>query len=127
MRIVTLVTAAQVCITWVGLCAGTSPEDLERLRLECMATVLPCLTGYIWQQDCFTLHSSAKVNSPWNQASVKGARKTEDLSAREHLWGLTRFGDNIEDEWLTVWLLYRITIMVGQHSHAAAWRNVACK
>lgn len=92
-----------------------------------MATVLPCLTGYIWQQDCFALHSSAKVKSPWNQASVKGARNTEDLSAREHLWGLTRFGDNIEDEWLIVWLLYRITIMVGQHSHAAAWYNVACK
>lgn len=82
------------------------------MQLQCMAAVLPHLTGYIWQQDAFTLHTSKAVTSPWNKASVKSARSSDNSSAPEHLWGLARFGDNIEDEWLIVWLLHQITIKV---------------
>ncbi len=92
--------------------AGATTQELEQLQLQCMAAVLPHLTGYIWQQDAFTLHTSTAVTPPWNKPSATTARNGDSSSASEHLWGLARFGDNIEDEWLIVWLLHQITIKV---------------
>ena len=93
--------------------AGATPDELDQLRVHCMTTVLPYLTGYIWQQDPFTLQSSTTTKSPWSNASLRTAHtKDADAEASAYLWGVTRFGDNIEDEWLIVWLLYQITIKV---------------
>ena len=87
------------------------------MQLQCLAAVLPHLTGYIWQQDAFTLHTSEAAKPPWNKPSVTTARSGSNSSAPEHLWGLARFGDNIEDEWLIVWLLHQITIKVDYMLH----------
>ena len=93
------------------VCAESTFEDLEQTRMQCMAAVLPYLRGYIWQQDPFTLHNSISSSSPWSKVSLKQGRCKDDASPA-HLWGVARFGDNIEDEWLIVWLLYQITVKV---------------
>ncbi|KAA6422714.1 MAG: SGT1 isoform 1 [Trebouxia sp. A1-2] len=87
-----------------------------------MAAVLPHLTGYIWQQDAFTLHISTAATPPWKNTSTATARSGDKPSASEHLWGLARFGDNIEDEWLIVWLLHQITIKFSSVC-ARIWDN----
>ena len=94
--------------------AETSPEHLQDLQLKCLAMVLPYMTNYIWQQDPFTLHSSTVSKSPWSRARVKRQHNRDaDQSVPEHLWGVTRFGDNIEDEWFILWLLNQITSKVS--------------
>ena len=95
------------------LSAETSPEQLQDLQLKCMATVLPFLTDYIWQQDPFTLHSTAVTNSPSSTSTKCQHNRDADQSVPEHLWGVTRFGDNIEDEWFILWLLNQITSKVS--------------
>lgn len=96
------------------LFAETTSEQLQDLQLKCMAVVVPCLTNYIWQQDPFTLHSSAVSKSPWSRASARRQENRHaDQSVPEHLWGVTRFGDNIEDEWFIVWLLAQVTSKVS--------------
>ena len=96
------------------LSAETSPEQLQDVQLDCMAMVLPYLTNYIWQQDPFTLHSSAVSKSPWDRTSGRRQHNRHaNRSVPEHLWGVTRFGDNIEDEWFILWLLNQITSKVS--------------
>ena len=96
------------------LFAETRSEQLQDLQLECMALVLPYLTNYIWQQDPFTLHSSAVSKSPWSTSSARRQHNRHaDQSVPEHLWGVTRFGDNIQDEWFILWLLNQITSKVS--------------
>lgn len=91
-------------------CAESSGDQLQNLQLGCMATALPYLTNYIWQQDPFILHSSAVSKSPWSTANAQRQHNRHaDQSVPEHLWGVTRFGDNIEDEWFILWLLNQIT------------------
>ena len=93
------------------LFAGASLDEVQNAQLECMAIVSPYLTDYIWQQDPFSLRSSAVVQSPWSKVKARGQRnqKAEPV----HLWGFARFGDNIEDEWFIVWLLCHITLKVS--------------
>lgn len=94
--------------------AEPSGEQLHNLQLQCMATVLPYLTNYVWQQDPFTLHTSTVSKSPWSTADARRQHDRHvDQSVPEHLWGVTRFGDNIEDEWFILWLLNQITTKVS--------------
>lgn len=103
--------------------AEPSGEQLHDLQLQCMAIVLPYLTNYIWQQDPFTLHSSTVSKSPWSSANARRQHNRHaDQSLPEHLWGFTRFGDNIEDEWFIFWLLNQITTKFNTVS-ARIWDN----
>lgn len=96
------------------LSADVDQDKLQNLQMECLAVALPYLTGYIWQQDPFTLHSSAVIQSPWNKAHVSRQHdRHRDQPAPGYLWGFTRFGDNIEDEWFIAWLLNQITAKVS--------------
>ncbi len=68
------------------------------------------------------MHNSTAAKSPWSKASLRGTRsKADESSVTAKLWGVTRFGENIEDEWLIVWLLYQITLKVAADKCSAAW------
>ena len=99
-------------------------QSLQELQLECMAVALPYTTGYIWQQDPFQLHSSAERQSPWSKSSARMQRVEHSIP--EHLWGVTRFADNIEDEWFIVWLLSQITSKVSSLSIAHCTAALVC-
>ncbi|XP_033743269.1 protein ecdysoneless homolog isoform X1 [Pecten maximus] len=64
---------------------------LEELLDSYLAFVSPLVVDYIWQNDPFSL-----------VATTEG-----DLPA--HLYGRTSFGDNIDDEWFIVYLLFKLT------------------
>ena len=49
--------------------------------------------GHIWQKDPFELAMPAQASG-----------------APPHLEGSTVFGDNMEDEWLVVFLLFQLTV-----------------
>ncbi|KAJ6657754.1 hypothetical protein lerEdw1_001941 [Lerista edwardsae] len=67
-------------------------EILQQYIERILAHVAPILVSYIWQ------------NQPFN---LKYKPAKGDIPA--HIGGLTKFGDNIEDEWFIVYLIKEIT------------------
>ena len=78
--------------------AASIAEALEATRAACMSHLEPHVEGYIWQKDPFQLEVVA--------ATPPGTSRS---GAPAHLAGVTRFGDNVEDEWFIVWMLRELT------------------
>uniref|UniRef100_A0A1W7RDC2 Protein SGT1 n=1 Tax=Agkistrodon contortrix contortrix TaxID=8713 RepID=A0A1W7RDC2_AGKCO len=67
-------------------------DILQQYIEKILAYFAPILVSYIWQNESFNLkYKPAKGNLP------------------AHIAGLTKFGDNIEDEWFIVYLIKEIT------------------
>ncbi|KAF2972035.1 hypothetical protein GQX73_g1561 [Xylaria multiplex] len=66
--------------------------ELENIRKTAMQLCVATAKDYIWQRDSFQL-------------------QTKRESGLVYLHGTTDYGDSIEDEWLIVYLLRRLTIM----------------
>ncbi|KAJ4825337.1 hypothetical protein Tsubulata_002680 [Turnera subulata] len=69
-------------------------SSLQSLHLEILHFISPLTSFYIWQHQPFSL-SIAPSPSP---------------SVPPHLRGSLRFGDNIDDEWFVVFLLFQISL-----------------
>ncbi|XP_009795306.1 protein ecdysoneless homolog [Nicotiana tabacum] len=65
----------------------TITSQLQSLHLQILQTLSPYTYSYIWQHEPFTLSLSATATLP-------------------HLSGKLRYGDNLEDEWFVVFLLF---------------------
>ncbi|KAI4330193.1 hypothetical protein MLD38_028495 [Melastoma candidum] len=63
--------------------------DLHSLHLDILSAVSPYTSSYVWQHEPFSL--------------------TPSLSPLPHLHGSLRYGDNLEDEWFAVFLLFRVS------------------
>ena len=63
-----------------------SKQELQTLRDECLALISAYIVQYMWHHDPFTLN--VKPNC---------------------LYGRVRIGDNIEDEWFVISLLFKLT------------------
>lgn len=66
-----------------------STSSLQSLHLQILDHLSPLISDYIWQHEPFNLSLST--------------------TAIPHLHGHLRFGDNLEDEWFTVFLLFEIS------------------
>lgn len=108
---------------------GDAAPQLEALRSQLLEHVLPLLDGYIWQRDRFNLQLSTQRQAPWQRARSSGTRRRDAAAAAApangsmppHLWGSVSFGDNIEDEWLVVWLLLELTRAFPVTARWAGW------
>ncbi|KAE8706980.1 Protein SGT1-like protein [Hibiscus syriacus] len=67
-----------------------SQDSLQSLHLQILNSVSPFVSSYIWQHEPFTLSIS--------------------FHPFPHLQGRLRFGDNLNDEWFTVFLLFQISL-----------------
>ncbi|KAJ7362047.1 hypothetical protein OS493_013135 [Desmophyllum pertusum] len=67
-------------------------SNLEALIANYLAFLSPLIDDFIWQNESFYLVTNAS----------KG-----DVPA--HLYGKTKFGDNVDDEWFIVSLLFKIS------------------
>ncbi|GAB1610168.1 protein ecdysoneless homolog [Argonauta hians] len=67
-------------------------DYLEEQKDNILAHLSQLLVDYIWQKEPFKLKA------------VVG-----DESTPHHLYGCTHFGDNIQDEWFVVYLLFQLT------------------
>ncbi|KAF9680335.1 hypothetical protein SADUNF_Sadunf06G0110600 [Salix dunnii] len=71
----------------------SNPSDSSQsLHLQILEFISPYTSSYIWQHEPFSLSLSSSASPPL-----------------PHLHGKLRFGDNIEDEWFTVFLLFQIS------------------
>ncbi|OVA01857.1 SGT1 [Macleaya cordata] len=75
--------------------------SLHPIHLRILDIVSPYTTDYIWQHEPFTLSLSFFNPNPNNCPC-----SPEYLP---HFHGKTRYGDNLEDEWFVVFLLFEIS------------------
>eukprot|EP01138_Halocafeteria_seosinensis_P009825 gb/GECG01010036.1/.p1 GENE.gb/GECG01010036.1/~~gb/GECG01010036.1/.p1 ORF type:complete len:786 (+),score=125.32 gb/GECG01010036.1/:1-2358(+) len=78
-------------------------QDLRSLQDECFQYIDRVLSDYMWQEEAFTLYRQGEG------PPIPAYRRPPTSSNWSMLHGKTRFGDNIEDEWLVVSLLFRIS------------------
>ncbi|XP_022317382.2 protein ecdysoneless homolog [Crassostrea virginica] len=76
---------------------GDQQQTLLHTLDTCLALVSPHVVDYIWHNDPFQL-------TPTDE--------TKDCPP--HLFGKTTFGDNIEDEWFIVYLLFEISKQIPE-------------
>ncbi|XP_022751134.1 protein ecdysoneless homolog [Durio zibethinus] len=67
-----------------------SQDSLQSLHLQILNSISPFTSSFIWQHQPFTL--------------------TISFQPFPHLHGHLRFGDNLNDEWFTVFLLFQISL-----------------
>uniref|UniRef100_UPI00398F3F00 protein ecdysoneless homolog n=1 Tax=Pristiophorus japonicus TaxID=55135 RepID=UPI00398F3F00 len=71
---------------------GGEALELERLRERALGRLAPLCAGYIWHHEAFRLeHTAGRGDVP------------------AHIGGVTNFGDNVDDEWLIVYLIQQVT------------------
>ncbi|KAK7366876.1 hypothetical protein VNO80_08879 [Phaseolus coccineus] len=80
---------------------ATATATLHSLHLEILQTISPFTQDYIWQHQPFTLSVSTAPNPSCPCPSS---------SNLPHLHGRLRYGDNLDDEWFAVFLLFHISI-----------------
>ncbi|KAK1316500.1 hypothetical protein QJS10_CPA05g01488 [Acorus calamus] len=85
---------------------------LHDLHLRVNEAVAPHVAGYVWQHEPFRLSPSNPKSCPCTDS--------EAGPPVPHLHGRTRYGDNVEDEWFVVFLLYEATRAVPSAS-ARVW------
>ncbi|KAM7276527.1 hypothetical protein ACFE04_018393 [Oxalis oulophora] len=78
-------------------------SSLESLHLQILSAISPLTSSYIWQLDSFTLSISS------SQSSCPCISTTTNKNNLPHLHGKLRYGDNLDDEWFTVFLLFHIS------------------
>ncbi|ESW30359.1 hypothetical protein PHAVU_002G146800 [Phaseolus vulgaris] len=80
---------------------ATATTTLHSLHLEILQTISPFTQDYIWQHQPFTLSVSTAPNPSCPCPSS---------SNLPHLHGRLRYGDNLDDEWFAVFLLFHISL-----------------
>ncbi|GAB4848797.1 hypothetical protein Ancab_003590 [Ancistrocladus abbreviatus] len=85
---------------------NSTPVDLaaqlQYLHLQILQTLSPLTSDYIWQHEPFTLSLSSLFNSNCRCSSPSPTHIP-------HLHGKLRFGDNLDDEWFVVFLLFHLS------------------
>lgn len=96
-------------------------NKLHKLRIECLAVAYSLSEGYIWQHETFDISphnsdsSSTSRSCPCafptlvDEEDGETSSVTTPSSLSPHLHGKLRYGDNIEDEWFVVFLLFSIS------------------
>ncbi|KAF3439200.1 hypothetical protein FNV43_RR17475 [Rhamnella rubrinervis] len=74
------------------------PSSLQSLHLQILEALSSFTADYIWQHEPFTL-SVASLPKPFCLCS----------NHLPHLHGKLRFGDNLDDEWFVVFLLFEVS------------------
>ncbi|PIA56186.1 hypothetical protein AQUCO_00700500v1 [Aquilegia coerulea] len=83
--------------------------SLQSLHLQIHEIISPYISDYIWQHEPFTLSLSSNPNCICTSSS----NSTIQIP---HLHGKTRYGDNLEDEWFVVFLLFEISRKIPELS-----------
>uniref|UniRef100_A0A7G3ANP3 Putative mads box transcription factor n=1 Tax=Lutzomyia longipalpis TaxID=7200 RepID=A0A7G3ANP3_LUTLO len=86
-------------------------EELNEILVQVEGITETFCKNYIWHRDAFRVRAR-----PGNAHLLEGQTPGEKSMTHEnkehlpaHLYGVTHYGDNIEDEWFIVALLYELT------------------
>uniref|UniRef100_A0A1L8DIE0 Putative mads box transcription factor n=1 Tax=Nyssomyia neivai TaxID=330878 RepID=A0A1L8DIE0_9DIPT len=85
-------------------------EELNEVLLHVKGITEKFCENYIWHRDTFAVRArpgNAHLLSEGQDTKSMTCENKEELPA--HSYGITHYGDNIEDEWFIVALLYELT------------------
>ncbi|KAF5749736.1 protein SGT1 [Tripterygium wilfordii] len=99
--------------SFVSSSAADVSSSLQSLHLEILHTISSYTSSYIWQHEPFSLSLSTSASCVCSSSHTPSP---------PHLHGKLRFGDNLEDEWFTVFLLFEISRRFERVS-IRAWDN----
>ena len=68
--------------------SDNSSINLQNLRDECLAHITPYIVQYMWHKEPFSL-----------------------VTRKHHLHGRMKIGDNVEDEWYVISMLFKLTVL----------------
>ncbi|XP_047315588.1 protein ecdysoneless homolog [Impatiens glandulifera] len=81
-------------------------SQLQSLHLQILQSLSSLTSDYLWQHEPFTLSLSSPSASCFCFSSLD-SRHNRQIP---HLHGKLRYGDNVEDEWFLVYILFEISI-----------------
>ncbi|CAD5335922.1 unnamed protein product [Arabidopsis thaliana] len=84
--------------------SSLSSAALQSLHLEIIDFVSPFTSPYIWQHEPFSLSIALSSSCACTNTAIP------------HLHGKLKYGDNLEDEWFAVFLLFRISAAFPSNS-----------
>ncbi|KAF5943101.1 hypothetical protein HYC85_020743 [Camellia sinensis] len=79
--------------------------QLQSLHLQILHSLSPHTSDYIWQHEPFTLSLSTATST-----CICSSQHQQQQQLFPHLHGKVRFGDNLEDEWFVVFLLFQVSL-----------------
>ncbi|KAI8003725.1 hypothetical protein LOK49_LG08G00175 [Camellia lanceoleosa] len=79
--------------------------QLQSLHLQILHSLSPYTSDYIWQHEPFTLSLSTATST----CICSSQHQQQHQQLFPHLHGKVRFGDNLEDEWFVVFLLFQVS------------------
>ncbi|PSS36662.1 Protein ecdysoneless like [Actinidia chinensis var. chinensis] len=82
--------------------AATASAQLQSLHLQILHSLSPHTSAYLWQHEPFTLSLSTATAT----SCLCSSSNHDNLP---HLHGKLRFGDNLDDEWFVVALLFHVS------------------
>ncbi|XP_049291057.1 protein ecdysoneless [Anopheles funestus] len=86
-----------------------SENPLEPLLLEVNRLAEAFCQRYIWHRDSFRVVPRLLNDSRMLIAAATGENGTASATLPSHLYGISHVGDNIQDEWFIVALLFHLT------------------
>lgn len=91
---------------------------LKELQVKCLDTISDFAKDYIWQHESFNLQPAMTSSCPCILSP--NSRDSNPRPPVPHLHGKLKYGDNVEDEWFVVFILYEITKRIPSVS-ARVW------
>ncbi|XP_010484350.1 PREDICTED: protein ecdysoneless homolog [Camelina sativa] len=89
----------------LSVAGSETSAALQSLHLEIIDVVSPFTSPYIWQHEPFSL-----------SIALSSSCACADTATMPHLHGKLKYGDNLEDEWFAVFLLFRISAAFPSNS-----------
>lgn len=92
---------------------GGARDCLDKLAADCTHLARALLHGHVWNYEAFSLalwkEGREKINYSTSLSTDLINIINTGVSQPAHLFGKTCFHDNIEDEWLIVYLLFSLS------------------
>ncbi|GAB1866063.1 SGT1 protein-like protein ecdysoneless [Camponotus japonicus] len=101
------------CFLYPKFCYASDPDAVTEAKLseeiaKYNEEIAPFITDYIWHGDSLNFRPRTKQAMLLNRI-LEGSAVEEDYHILPHIYANLRFDEDIGDEWLTVFLIFRLT------------------
>ncbi|XP_071555822.1 protein SGT1 homolog ecdysoneless [Temnothorax nylanderi] len=101
------------CFLYPKFCYAADPDAVTEARLseevaKYNEEIAPFVADHIWHSDSLNFRPRTKQAMLLNR-TLEGSAVEEDYHTLPHIYASLRFDEDIGDEWLTVFLIFRLT------------------
>ncbi|XP_011862629.1 PREDICTED: protein SGT1 homolog ecdysoneless [Vollenhovia emeryi] len=101
------------CFLYPNFCYASDPDAVTEARLseeiaKYNGEIAPLVADHIWHSGSLCFRPRTKQTMLLNR-TLEGSAVEEDYHTLPHIYASLRFDEDIGDEWLTVYLIFRLT------------------